>query len=81
MSDVLVKADEAMITQAELVTLLRGLADSLEQRVLVEGSLKVSYGADRDLKEGPPKDDWKTWVPTGKRSVKISYTFKEVIKL
>jgi hypothetical protein len=66
------------MTQTELVTLLRGFADSLERRVLVEGSLQVFYQADKDLKEGPPENGWKTWVPTGKRSIEISYTYQEV---
>lgn len=65
------------VKQEELVTLLRNLADSVEQKDILEDSVYINLI--NGVKQGPPIDEWATWELTGERSVRIYYTYKEVL--
>lgn len=63
------------VKQAELVALLRQLADSIEQKSIDEN--RVYINLINGVKRGPDEDGWMTWELTGDRRVNISFRYKE----
>ena len=63
------------IFKEELIELLRGLADSLEQKDIEE--LTADWDFVNEIEEGPSEDGWRSYVQSGKRSVSIHYRYTE----